>query len=115
MRRFEIWLAQLPEKADENSHVQTGQRPVLIVSNDTVNLHSPVVTIVPLTSNQNKKPIPTHVELWGQGLRQHSLALCEQITDLDKTRLFRYLGFVGRANDQHAINRAMSIQLGMAM
>ena len=110
MKRFEIWITNLP--STENSHVQQGTRPAIIVSNDAANMHSPVVTVVPLTSRE-KKSLPTHVLLQEYGLARSSTALCEQITTVDKTRLSRRIGFVYSAHDQSALRQALRIQLGI--
>ena len=40
---MELWLAELPTNP---GHVEHGKRPVVIVSNDAANTHSPVVTVV---------------------------------------------------------------------
>ena len=61
MRRFEIWMANLP-KHDEESHVQRGRRPVVIVSNDIINDTSTVVTVVPITSKMKKLMHDNHEE-----------------------------------------------------
>ncbi len=47
MKQYDIWLADIP--APKDSHVQHGRRPVVIISNDLANTHSPVVTVIPLT------------------------------------------------------------------
>ena len=52
MKRFEVWQANLPCR--DNSSIQQGCRPIIIVSNDHANQHSPVVTVVPLTSKAKK-------------------------------------------------------------
>ena len=57
MKRGEVYW--LDVKSDVK-HVNVGNRPVLIVSNDKCNKNSPVVTVVPITS-ENKKSMPTHV------------------------------------------------------
>lgn len=111
MKRFEIWLANLP--VIENSHVQRGTRPVIIVSNDVTNTLGNIVTVVPLTT-QAKKPLRTHIALYDEGLSHVSLALCEQILTLDKTFLIKRIGFVHDVFDQTAINHALRVQLGMA-
>lgn len=110
MKRFEIWEAILPSTS--NSHVQSGYRPVVIVSNDMANVHSPVITVIPLTT-QNKKPLPTHVQLMPQRGRS-SIALCEQILTVDKACLKRCVGFVYDSYERRSIHRALCIQLGMA-
>ena len=112
MKRFEIWQAELP--ATKGSHVQSGCRPVVVVSNNMANMYSPVVTVVPLTTKLSKKHLPTHVLVLTSGLRNVSLALCEQLTALDKSRLTHYIGYVGDADDRAALDRAMAVQLGLA-
>ena len=108
MKQYDIWLADIP--APKGSHVQHGRRPVVIISN---NLASPVVTVIPLTSQMNKHQLPTHVYLWGQGLDRASIALCEQVMAVDKTRLVRRMGMVYKAYDRMALRHALAIQLGM--
>ena len=112
MKRYEIWMADLPSWDD--SHVQGGYRPVIIVSNDTANAHSPVITVVPLTSKRTKNSLPTHVLIREQGLTRDSLALCEQIISLDKTRFIRRIGYIYRPFDRVALCHALAVQLGMA-
>lgn len=57
MKRGEVYWLDVKSYV---KHVNAGNRPVLIVSNDKCNQNSPVVTVVPLTS-ENKKSMPTHV------------------------------------------------------
>ena len=111
MKRVEIWLANLP--AVENSHIQYGCRPVVIVSNDAANANSPVVTVGPLTSQRHKVHLPTHVYLDGQGLKGASIALCEQIMPLDKHCLLRRLGIIYKPFDRLAICHSLATQLGL--
>ena len=111
MKRYEIWMADLPSIPD--THVQYGYRPVIIVSNDAANQYSPVITIVPLTS-QKKKPLPTHVTLQEKSLARSSTALCEQIMTLDKSRCRRCVGSVNDSFDRQSLRHALSVQLGMA-
>ncbi len=73
---------------------QGGYRPVVVIQNDTGNLHAPTVIVVPLTGSAQKPDLPTHVRIRaGQaGLWRDSTALCEQLRTLEKTRLGRRLG-----------------------
>lgn len=112
VKQHEIWLGEIPSL--NGDHVQCGQRPMLVVSNDAANTHSPVITVVPLTSKLNKHHLPTHVLLSEQGLSKNSLALCEQITTLDKSHLVRRIGYVYKVFDRLAIRHALAVQLGMA-
>lgn len=74
--------------------LQTGLRPVIVVSNDTGNYFSSVVTVVPLTSKK-KKELPTHTTLYPNainGLNKISVALAEQITTIPQDYLVRKIG-----------------------
>jgi hypothetical protein len=65
---------------------------------------------VPLTS-KNKKNIPTHVLLSNEEyLSSVSIALCEQVTVLDKRELIKYMG---EANNEIMIeiDNALKIQM----
>jgi mRNA interferase MazF len=89
-----VYLARLdPVEGSE----QAGFRPVVIVSRDVINDHAPVVIVVPLTSDRGRRPAPGHVPL-GQGeggLQNDSVALCEHVRSLSKTRLLRRWGSLG--------------------
>ena len=69
-------LGQVP-----GTSLQSGIRPVVVVSNNKANTYSPVVTVVPFTSRVYKKRyLPTHVFINRYemvGLRRHGLVLAE--------------------------------------
>lgn len=92
------------------THLQTGFRPYLIVSNDICNRFSPVLTAIPLTTKV-KKELPTHVDIDGFGLKQKSIALCEQIISIDKNKI---TGFLGQVDNEtlEKITQAIKIQIG---
>lgn len=86
IRRGDIFYADLrPVVGSE----QGGIRPVLIVQNDTGNLHSPTVIIAAITSRQTKAKLPTHVEIDSNryNMIKDSVILLEQLRTIDKTRL----------------------------
>ncbi len=112
VRSFDIWLASLPETGGRS--VQHGTRPVVVVSNDMANRYSPAISVVPLTSNLKKKALPTHVFLRVPGLERASLALCEQVTTVDKSCLIRRLATVETTFQRMAIRHGLAVQLGMA-
>ena len=111
VRRYDIWLADLPEIS--GSHVQSGIRPVVVVSNDLSNNHSPIVNIIPLTSNLSRVDIPTHIVLHNKFLQRVSLALCEQIMTIDKSQLMEHIGAVECLHDRLAVRHCMQVQLGL--
>lgn len=109
VERGEIYMARLYQ--DGESSLQSGIRPVLIVSNNKANEFSPVITVLPLTSKLKKRKLPTHVFVEGCGIRQ-SIVLVEQIMSLDQSRLIRKMGRL-RPEFNQAIKRAIEIQLSL--
>ncbi len=93
---------------------QGGRRPVIIMQNDKGNLHAPTVIAVPLTGSSRKPPLPTHALLpQGEGgLWRDSIALCEQVRTLEKTRLSRRIGAVS-PEAMARIEQALRVSLSM--
>lgn len=88
---------------------QRGERPAIIVSNNTGNEHAPVVEVVYLTTKR-KTTIPTHVYI--NSAQRPSIAICEQVVTICKSRLERYIGSITVA-EMHRIDRALSVSLGI--
>lgn len=92
----------------------TKDRPALVVSLDVRNRLANDVIVVPLSTTL--RLAPTHVELpAGEGgLKETSMAKCEQVTTLDKSFLIRG-SFAGTINTslmrevEKAIQRAIGI------
>ena len=95
----EIYMAEIPEITD--FHIRQGISPVLILSNNTYNKTSPVVTVVPIMS-KIKKDQHTHVRVLGHGLEKDSVILCEHIMLLDNNRLIKHIGTI---SDSETINK----------
>ena len=111
-RRGDIYFVDFGKNI--NSSKQSGFRPAVVVSNNCANRHSPVITVVPLTSRIYKKRfIPTHVLIpKGNGLRHNSLALAEQVETIDKRCLMKKWGSVTDKRIMARITRALQIQIG---
>jgi mRNA-degrading endonuclease toxin of MazEF toxin-antitoxin module len=102
-RRMEVWFARLPERGD--SSVQSGNRPVLVLSNDINNAMSSVLTVLPMTSKPKRLELPSHTWVDAdrfEGLRTGALILAEQITAIDQKQLvFR----IGVCKDEETIRK----------
>ena len=110
--RLELWLVDLPKPSDD-THVQYGVRPAIVISNDAANENSPAVTVIPLTSNRKKGQLPTHVFISNPGLSRSSIALCEQIHTLDKSRMIKKLGQITNPFTIRAVEYGLAVQLGL--
>lgn len=110
-RNGDIFIAVLEE--DSEGSLQSGIRPVLIVSNDKANKFSPVITIVPITSKREKRNLPTHVLIEKCGLSCPSVVLAEQITSINKSRLSYKMGSIRETVYEKRVRRAIEIQLNL--
>ena len=111
IKRGDIYYANLnPVIGSE----QGGTRPVLILSNDTGNKHSPTVIVAAITGQiGTKKKLPTHTIVHNvNGLDKDSIILLEQIRTIDKQRLQEYLGTLdGRF--LVAVDKALAISVAL--
>ena len=112
MKRGDVYMAGLDPVIGSE---QGGTRPVVIIQNNTGNLHAPTVIAVPVTSSAGKPPLPTHAPLAAGegGLWLDSIALCEQVRTLEKARLSRKLGSVSDAS-LRLIDRALQVSLDIS-
>lgn len=92
-KRGEIYMANLDPVVGSE---QGGNRPVLIIQNNTGNRFSPTVIVAAITTKKNPRQ-PTHVQLGERfGLPASSLLETEQTRTLDKSRLKHRIGQVDR-------------------
>jgi mRNA interferase MazF len=94
--KWSIWRANLDPVIGSE---QGKSRPVLIISEDDINLLLNVVNIIPITSRKQGRIIyPNEVLLPAEkyGLENESIALCHQIRTIDKKktvkRIWPYYG-----------------------
>jgi mRNA interferase MazF len=98
MKRGEIYWADL---APRSGSEQTGRRPVVVVSHDGFN-QTPgwmSIIVVPVsTSSLQSKRGPTVVRLpaGAGGLSKASVAVCHQVTTLDRAKLAKRIGGLPR-------------------
>jgi len=94
MKRGDVYWAELKTRSGSE---QTGRRPVVIISNDgfneVPNWRSIIVIPVTTSSRQGARG-PTVVPLSGSGsvLNPNSVAICHQITTLDRAKLDERIG-----------------------
>lgn len=110
MKRGDIYRADLDPVVGSE---QGGVRPVLIIQNDTGNLHSPTVIVAAITGRHKKPHMPVHVAITAEesGLNRDSVVLLEQLRTLEKSRLTRYLGCLN-GEAMRRIDRALALSLG---
>jgi mRNA interferase MazF len=93
--------------------VQGKLRPVVVLQNDTGNLHSPTIIVATITSKANKKrQMPTHIVFNMEGLSKESIVQLEQITTIDKSQILNYVGEMPQ-KVMRRINKAIKISLDL--
>ena len=111
--RWAIWRANLdPVVGSEQGFT----RPVLILSDDSINDLINTVNIIPITTRKNNRQIyPNEVllEVNKFGLPDESIILCHQIRTLDKKRFAQYYGEISSVEKQNEIIEALFFQLGI--
>ena len=117
-KQYEVWFAELGDYS--GTSVQSGTRPVMVISNDVANRNSPVITVIPLSSKLKKLELPVHIvltegdcEMLRDEHLEDSILLVEQITTIDKMVLCSRLCRVTSAKKKQEIEAAVKKQFAM--
>ena len=97
MRRGEIYWADLEPRSGSE---QRGRRPVIVVSNDGFNeipsWRSVIVVPVSTSVTQAARgPTAILLPVGTGGMKRASIALCHQVTTLDRAKLVQKVGTMG--------------------
>ena len=114
INRGDIFYVDLGETKEE-TNIQTGIRPALVLSNNMCNKFSPVIIVSPLTSKIKRKDLPVHIILTKDkenGLEFNSTVLLEQILTVDREKVLRKIGSVCDEDIKNA-NKCLEISLGL--
>ena len=115
--RGDVWYADLGEHP--GTHVQSGCRPGLIVSNDIGNRYSETVNVLPMTSQMKRPDLSSHTQVDEQmiaGVREpfgSSTVLAEQVTTISKSQLRTYVGRITDAETVGRIDESVIRQLAL--
>lgn len=99
MTRGEVWWAELRPRSGSE---QRGNRPVIVVSHDGFN-RTPSwrsIIVVPLSTSvaqARRGPTAVAIPRGAGGVAHASVALCHQVTTLDREKLVRQLGALSSA------------------
>jgi mRNA interferase MazF len=111
IKRGEIWTADLrPGQGYEIAKV----RPALVVSSDSINSNSPMIIILPISSQK-----PSHLSVdkilltqKQTGLTKDSIILIAHIRSIDKSRLTKKVGRIQKTKLAE-IEESLKIVLGL--
>ncbi len=115
MKRGEIYWADLiPRSGSE----QLGRRPVIIISHDVFNespqWHSIITVPVSTSEKQSQRgPSAVFLQKGTAGLKHSSVALCHQVTTLDRSKFKERIGMLPASNlaeVESGLKAAMDLQ-----
>lgn len=112
IRQGDVWFveaAPVPGGGTVGNEIWSG-RPGIVVSNDVINERSGVVQIVYLTSHKRRYANVTHVPVSAN--HRENIALCNQVTNVDTSRLTNHLGRITQ-NELQEIQNGISFTLGL--
>ncbi len=94
MRRGDVYWADLVPRSGSE---QAGRRPVVLVSHDGFNQtpgwRSVIVVPISTSASQGRRgPTAVGIQAGTAGLTKSSLALCHQVTTLDRAKLTQKIG-----------------------
>lgn len=105
IKKGDIYTVQLHAK--KGSHIQSGVRPVMVVSGNQKNKGN-IINIVPLSSKVKRDDLHTHVVIDGYGLKYPSVTLCEHAMPIDKEDLTK-ARYVGTVTDEKLLDKITRI------
>ncbi len=111
--QWSVWLANLDPVIGSE---QGKTRPVLVISETSLNDILPVVNVLPITSRKHNRriyPNEASVPIGTAGLTSESIVLCYQVRTLDKQRLKREFGKLDESELKEEIIDALCFQFGI--
>jgi mRNA interferase MazF len=113
MKRGDVYVADLARRSGSE---QSGRRPVIVMSHDAFNAtpgwRSVIVVPVSTSAAQARRGYTAVVLPRGAGgLRTESVALCHQITTLDRAKLTKRLGALP-VHQVESVEDGLKIALG---
>ncbi len=108
-RRGEVWLVNWnPARGSE----QAGQRPALVIQNDIGNERASTTIVAAISSSVKIFPMNVKIEPPEGGLDFSSIVKTSQILTVDKKRLERKIGQLGKEKMEE-INQALKLSLDL--
>lgn len=97
VRRGEIYWTNIEPRSGSE---QKGRRPALVVSHDSFNRNEGwrTVIVVPISTSPNQAgrgPTAIRLPAGAGGLSRESVALCHQVTTVDRATIEKRLGVLG--------------------
>lgn len=114
-KRGQVYIADLG--TDVVGSEQGGERPVLILQNNIGNKYSPNLIVLPLTTKNPKKLLPTHVPIKKSDyniLSKDSIILTDQWRTISKERITKSMPLTMiKQQDMKRVEESIRISVGL--
>ena len=107
IKRGDLFYVAIPSAVGSEMYKT---RPAVIVSNNIINKTSPTVMVVYCTSSTQKRDMPEHVVIRSTPVR--SIALCEGISCVDKSRIENYIGHI---TEREMVQIDLALMIGLQL
>jgi mRNA interferase MazF len=96
------------------SHEQRGTRPCIAVSDPVVNADQrfPLIAVVPVTGTPGEGALYPELSAGRSGLNKISYALIDHLRSIDKRRIRRVFGRIGKS-ELAAVDQGLELFLGL--
>lgn len=96
-----------------HGHLNAGNRPAVVVQNNTGNSFSSNLIVAYMTSKIKKLNMPTHVVLqWYEGLSMTSMVQTEQLATISSDDVINVIDHL-RTEDMARVNQALAASLAL--
>ena len=115
IKKWHVYLAKLDPTIGSE---QGKTRPVLVISEDDINILLNCVNIIPITTRQKGRfiyPNEVLLPIDSCGLVSESIALCHQIRTIDKIRLISMFGKIETSLLKKEVYDAIIFQIGLPL
>ena len=109
VKQRQVYWVDLEKVFPKGNHYQKGVRPCLIVSNNLNNKYCDLVTVIPLTTQEDH--LPQH--RWIYVNYKKNYLLPEMIVTIDKKYLMGYYGHINEGYYTQVL-KAMATQFGLS-
>jgi mRNA interferase MazF len=110
-----IWV----DLGANKGHIQSGFRPCIVVSCDIANRHAPIYTVIPGTTQYQKKDFPVHFTIKPSDidgfLKKNTVFLAEQICTINSNQVISLAGNIVCEEAIDEVNRMIRKQLELGV
>lgn len=115
--RGQIHMVDFGNVDEYSGSLQRGKRPAIVITNDTGCRFSPIISVIPLTTQKTKRNLPTHCHIKKDEtnrLLKDSIALTEQVVTVNRFQIGERTGKLSPKDMQRVAN-CLGVSVGLSL